>query len=35
MKNTFIKLKGGNWKMQEKDIIGNKPDFTGSLDIAV
>jgi hypothetical protein len=34
MKNTFIKMKGGESKMTEDQIKGDKPDFKGSLEIA-
>lgn len=34
MKNTFIKLKGGNSKMQDTQEKANKPDFAGKLNVA-
>ncbi|MEW6214844.1 MAG: hypothetical protein AB1478_06525 [Nitrospirota bacterium] len=34
MKNKFTQLKGGDGKMQETQVKGDKPDFRGTLDLA-
>ena len=34
MKNTFIKLKGGNSKMQKTQEKGDMPDHKGNVNVA-
>lgn len=34
MKNQITKLKGGVRKMEKSEVKGDKPDFTGKLDVA-